>query len=266
MTLIVGIKCTDGIVLVSDGAASLGTMGQMTARQPTKKLSIVKERILAGVSGPVGLGQRFVDEIEQLSDGGQLAGASSGEIARRMRAALWKHAEVEFRVAQVAAQIVGHEAASQSCLTGTLVAFPLGDEAVLFQFDHQCAPEEVTHDLPFAAIGGGQQIADPFLAFLRRIFWEQRKFTVADGIFAALWTVDHAIKTSPGGVAEPIQIIVLERDAAGHWSARELQDGDMREHRQAIADAEAHLRRFGLDFGPTEAPADAAPPEPPSSH
>lgn len=67
MTLIVGIKCDDGIVLGADGAATLGVMGQSTVRQATKKLDILKESVVVGVSGPVGLAQRIRGEIETYS-------------------------------------------------------------------------------------------------------------------------------------------------------------------------------------------------------
>ncbi len=38
MTLIIGIKCSDGIVMGADGAATFATLGQPTIRQETKKL------------------------------------------------------------------------------------------------------------------------------------------------------------------------------------------------------------------------------------
>jgi ATP-dependent protease HslVU (ClpYQ) peptidase subunit len=66
MTLIVGIKCRNGIVMGADGAATLGALGQQTIRQETEKLDILENRIIVGVSGPVGLGQRIRAEIHTL--------------------------------------------------------------------------------------------------------------------------------------------------------------------------------------------------------
>jgi 20S proteasome alpha/beta subunit len=40
MTLIIGIKCSDGIVMGADGAATFGSLGQQTIRQGTKKLEV----------------------------------------------------------------------------------------------------------------------------------------------------------------------------------------------------------------------------------
>lgn len=63
MTLIVGIKCADGVVMGADGAATLGNpvVGQATVTQPVSKLHIVDNRILMGGSGAVGLSQLYLD-------------------------------------------------------------------------------------------------------------------------------------------------------------------------------------------------------------
>lgn len=60
MALIVGIKCKDGIVMGSDGAATLRTMGQSTIIQPTKKLEIISNSIVLGVSGPIGVEDNYL--------------------------------------------------------------------------------------------------------------------------------------------------------------------------------------------------------------
>ena len=80
MTLILGIRCTDGIVLGADGSATLGALGTYTARQQSvKKLRIVRDKIVFGLSGPVGLGQLLCAGVE---------GGAGGRIpARRILAA-----------------------------------------------------------------------------------------------------------------------------------------------------------------------------------
>ncbi len=66
MTVIVGIKCSNGIVMGSDGAATLGSIGSQTVRQPVSKLQIVRKGAILGVSGPVGLGQLFYDSLDKV--------------------------------------------------------------------------------------------------------------------------------------------------------------------------------------------------------
>ena len=104
-----------------------------------------------------------------------------------------------------------------------------------------------TKDLPFVSIGIGQPIADPFLAFIRRIFWPDRLPNLSEGIFAVLWTLQHAIKTAPAGIGDPPQIIVLEQ-ADREWKAREILEADMAEHKQSIESAEKALTDYGQVF------------------
>src|SRR5262249_33715198 len=143
----------------------------------------------------------------------------SHEVMMTLRGAIWKHLEQEINHARIASQAIGPLAVQRVAAT-TLVGMPVAGKACLFQFDEQGLPEEATEDLPFIAIGSGQHIADPFLAFLRRVFWPNELPTLADGVLAAIWTVRHAIDTNPGGVGEPIQIITIcpkDRD----WHAKE---------------------------------------------
>lgn len=49
--------------------------------------------------------------------------------------------------------------------------------------------------------------------------------------------------TVPACVADPSQIIVLEKDAQGNWRARGLPEQELQEHQQAIDYAEDHLKK-----------------------
>jgi hypothetical protein len=55
--------------------------------------------------------------------------------------------------------------------------------------------------------------------------------TKAEGIFAALWTLQHAIETAPGGIGDPTQTVLLEKNQLGDWVARELPGEELQEHR-----------------------------------
>lgn len=261
MTLIIGIQCHDGVVVGADGAATLGALGMRTVRQPVRKLTIIDGRVIVGVSGPVGLGQRYVHEVETLWSGKKLSGKKPVEAMTVIRDALWTHAEKELKAASVAAQVLGPQLAAQSALAHALVAYPAAKEPCLIQFSEQCCPELADPNLPFVAIGIGQPIADPFLAFLREIFWPNRLPSVNDGIFATLWTLRHAIATNPGGVADPIQIAVLEK-SGGDWGGKILGDAELREHDEAITAAKARLASFPEAFQ-KDAQGIEPPPKPP---
>ena len=131
--------------------------------------------------------------------------------------------------------------------TVSLVALPVGGltgKPELIQCTYNGQAEAATNDLPYIAIGSGQPIADPHLALLRRVFWPDKLPNIADGIFAAMWTLLHAIQVNPGGVAEPIQMAVLEKSKGNELRAHEFSWQVVAEHRQHVKEAEEHLRSF----------------------
>lgn len=155
---------------------------------------------------------------------------------------MWKHVEPELKAAAIAQNVRGLHNTPMSSVCMTLVALPINKEPSLISYNPACASEEATKDIPFVAIGSGQFIADPFLAFIRRIFWNRDALpNINQGIFAVLWTLSHAIGTSAGGVGDPMQLGVLEKAQHG-CKAKVLTDPDLQEHRVAIQEAEDRLR------------------------
>jgi Mg2+ and Co2+ transporter CorA len=76
-----------------------------------------------------------------------------------------------------------------------------------------------------------------------------------DGILAAVWTIQHAIRTQPGGVAEPIQIVSLCKDKDGNWTAQQLSRDEVDGHRlmiRAIEDKMQQFRKEVFQEQPTE--------------
>jgi 20S proteasome alpha/beta subunit len=248
MTLIVGIKCSDGIVMAADGAATLGNaLGVRTVVQPMTKLHILQGNMVMGVSGPVGLGQLYRDRVESLWKTNQLGfSVKLPEVQRLLQQEIQKDAQPAIAQSVACVPLIGNVAASQSVLTSSLIAVPVGGNdrrPELIQCDHTGMAEAATNDLPFVSIGVGQPLADPFLAFLRHIFWTERLPRLADGVFAAVWTLTHAIRFNTGGLAEPIQITVL-KGGGNKISASELSTDEIQEYRQHIFEAEQYLKAF----------------------
>jgi hypothetical protein len=104
-------------------------------------------------------------------------------------------------------------------------------------------------------------LADPFMAFLRGLFWQPMTLpTLVEGTFAAVWTLRQAIDVAPGGIGDPIRAYHLTGSGA-RCAARALDQPELDEHFQAIADARAALRDFRkMDAvaPPLPSPADPA--------
>src|ERR1700680_224334 len=122
MTLITGIRCTDGIVMGADGAATLGTiLGQGTVTQPVKKIQKVDGKFMVGVSGSVGVGQRIIGSIGQLFNSNKLNTAKSFQAMQLIRQDLALILMPEIKHATEAIQLTGG-ASRQWALTQTVLA------------------------------------------------------------------------------------------------------------------------------------------------
>jgi len=243
MTLIVAVKCVDGVVMGADSAATYGALGTPTVRQPTeRKIEIIDERVLIGCAGPIGLAQRLRGELEIFLKDKKSRGKPY-QVMTDMRRAFASHINDELDAAGRAQRVIG-SAAQSSALGFSLVAMVPDGTPTLFTFDQQGAPEEASDQLPFVTIGSGQASADPFIAFLRGIFWEPGKLpTRAEGQFAVVWTLRQCIETTPGGIAEPIHLFELAGDGQ-KFVARHVEDAELQEHIQAVDDAKEVLRTW----------------------
>jgi hypothetical protein len=254
MTLILGIKCQDGIVIGADSETTFATMlSGKTIALASSKLDVFGERVVVGVAGAVGMGQAFRQEISEYIDG-RLAGQTwkSIKAARGwLKNELWKHVEPGWQHADSLAKGLPpqlRQSAFVAVETSTVIAFPIGDEPYLLELDHLCEPTECTYDLPFVTIGSGKVHADPFLAFIKRVFWPHNAPTLTDGTFAATWTLQHAIACSPGGVGGPIRLVTLSKTEGRGWRAKELSRDDLGEHLVAIDAVQEEMPKVVAEF------------------
>lgn len=243
MTLLIGVLCKGGVVIGADSAATMGSLGLHTVRQPVVKVSVVDGRALMATSGPVGLGQRLVGEFDEVLQQNKLPkGAKSHKAMQILRAAFHPYLAGELEAARIAAPVVGPQVAQSSAVSSTLLAMCLDDGVPrLFQFDQQGAPEEATDQLPFVSLGSGEVIADPFMAFLRGLFWDEGELpTLAEGQFATVWTLEQAIDVSPAFLSRPSRVFVLSA-SGGKCTALQLDGTEIQDDLQAVADAKQLL-------------------------
>jgi hypothetical protein len=187
------------------------------------------------------MSQLLIDKIRAVWNPNYFANARPTEAMHRIGTAIAETVKIYATNAQAFQQIGGFNALCQS-----LVAVPVKGIPQLFQFDNGGIPEAATKELPFVALGSGQQIADPFLAFLRKILWKDRTPTMAEGRLVAAWTVCHVAETNPGGVALPLQMFCLT--TVNGKPVIEPMEGP-EEHIQQIDAAESALRNFLLNQG-----------------
>jgi hypothetical protein len=145
-----------------------------------------------------------------------------------------------------------------------VLAFVHGGEHQCCVFEGRLQPRLLDEHHYYAAHGSGKLSADPFLRFITDVFCPSGRPTVREGVFLAAWTVQHVIDVNPGGVAGPVRMATLERDAAGTLAARSLPTDEIDEHLQAIESAATALRKWRDEIQSGSAAGDAPdPPTPP---
>lgn len=239
MTSIVGVFCKDGVVVGIDSSATFSIPPKIpTIEQPTDKLYLIADRMILASTGELGYGQRFSEVIKNINQQDGFRG-SPVEIGKRLSREFIE----DLRYTYV-----------QPGGFGALVAFAIENAFQLCEFSGASfQPELKTARLWYCSMGAAQHITDPFLAFIRNVFWKAGQPSMHEGIFAAWWTLDHAIEVNPGGVNGPINIAVLERTKAYQIRARVLSADELGEHKQNVKEAKDRLRQFPEKHSPEAA-------------
>jgi hypothetical protein len=244
MTAVVGILCKDGVVIGTDSATTFMAGEVRTVEQSIEKLYICQNKIIVAGSGSVGHAQRFNENVDKAWHNKLFvhsAARTPMDVARELSAA------------QVAD--FGKTGAIQGTY-GALVAFPHRDGPQLCEFNiKDFQPEMKNPGMWFCSMGSTQPMTDSFLCLMRQIFWTDGPPNLSDGMFAATWTLDHAIRYNPGGVNSPVRMAVLQNDVV-----RGVPEDELQEHRQSIHAACERLRDYRKELHKADAPTLPKPP------
>jgi len=233
MTAIVGLLCSDGVVIGADSSSTFSTGLETTIEQPTEKICIIEGRVIFAGTGEVGLNQRFEAVLQQAVRAG-LKGTHL-EICKDIS----RNALIDF-------EHTGRRIGSIGL--GTLVAYPVSHKPHLCEFSLQSfQPEMKTQTNWFTSMVNHQKITDAFLGYLKDVFWPSGSPSLQDGVFAAVWTLEHVIALNTGGVNGPIRIAVLD-NKEGKAKARLLEASELDQHKQNVAEAKEHMRKFKDQF------------------
>lgn len=229
MTSIVGVLCEDGVVIGSDSAATFGSADRRTIEQPYEKLEIISNGVIFAPTGSVGFAQRFSEIIKnayskkEFEDASKVSKKLSGEFIKDLLSTGLRFEKLGF---------------------GALVAFPSKTGLHLCEFDTSTfQPEFKTEKMWYVSLGCAQDITDPFLGFIRDIYWSDGQPTVNEAIFAVIWTLQHAIDVNTGGVKGPIRIATLQKNKY-KTEVKILDETEMHEHQQFISHSKEQLRQM----------------------
>lgn len=231
MTVLVGVVCEEGIVVGSDSSATFSEGIQHTIEQPTKKLSILGTDVIYTGAGQVGLSQRF----EAIVDGYQSVKPNKNLSGLDYAKGLAKLGVDDFILTN-----------APTGEFGALVAFVASNKIHLCEFAiKDMQPELKTKEtFWFVSMGSGQRIVDPFLGFMRKVFFSERCPNLKEGIFVVTWALQHVIELNPGGIKGPIQMAILEKNDGKFFKARLLDENELKEHQENVIGAETHFAEY----------------------
>lgn len=224
MSLIVGIRCTDCLVLAASGPGNVPSEdGIPPARQRAKKLRVVGGQAILGVSGYDGLAQDMALSLEMCLADLKTRELAEEDLRGNVREALAAPIQRTVAIHRSLKGIPGlGTAIAEYALSQSMVAIPSAGSFRLYVLDPECSLTEITDELLSVAIGNSRAVAEPFLGFLRKVLWDEGPPSRAQGELAAYWTVRNAIDSNPTALSLPIQLLVMIRrdDASVEISER----------------------------------------------
>jgi Proteasome subunit len=251
VTIIVGVKCTDGVVIGADSIATSSTGAQNVMQiESNDKLRIFGGKVIVGATGAVGYTQRMHYHLDRAVQGGGFLTSA-------------KHERPQLLCRRFLSDLQASLAPNHSVgglRFGALLATEISGEPCLIEYAADTfQPEYKEQKLFYASIGSGQPLADPFLAFVSRVLWKNILPDVRLGRFGLFWALMHTIKLAPGMVGFPIKMAVLTK-VDGAWCARESPDTQESEEfvsaiEERIAQSVGEASEGNADISPVPVPS-----------
>lgn len=240
MTLIIGVKCRDGLVIGSD---SLETFGTGIEQEVSNKIEYLARDSLIASAGAVGLSQLIKEKLRKSWE--TVQNQDDVYTARiELEDLIWSETKRAMNRVHEAQEFLEEELIS-TVLTSSLIAFPLNGAPTLLRLNAIGQSDQVTCESPFVSIGSGDVQADPFLAFAKRVVRNnEQPEAIDDGVLGVLWALQHVIEVNGGLGVGGSPVIATLQLVGEHWEA-DIRTGPLLDqHLQRIAGAEKSVHTY----------------------
>jgi 20S proteasome, alpha and beta subunits len=201
MTLVIALNCKNGIVMASDGQATINSTGG-PVRAPIQKIFKINNHVLFGASGNVGTIQRSLAVVEALSP--KLEREWNYGLMEEVRKTLFEVYKNEIDRHRAFYKGTPYENIHNAPISDVLLCSLTQKQKMLWHIAPDCS-DELLQDMGYACTGSG----DVFAYTLLKNF-NIKSNNIAEGKLIAYRVIKEAIKIGAYGLGEPIDIWVIQ--------------------------------------------------------
>ncbi len=253
MTVVVGIYCSDGIVIAADSAL---TIAGVVEQEYHKKIACLDSSLIVGFAGDLGFAQRFRQVIQDVWNADTLPNLETLETHQIIKEFCSKGI-LEFLSTQRADAAI-------NVPSGFIIGFVHNGKHNLVNLPGGgFQPLVINANLPFCSIGSGHFITNPFLSFIKDVFWGGKSIpSVSVGIFSAIMALKLAIQVNAGGINGPIHVGIIQKTSAG-YGCHMLHEDEISQHQSNYDEALIHFASYKHIFDRTNVADAPIIPKPP---
>lgn len=202
MTLVIALNCKDGIIMASDGQATVGSSGG-PVRVEAEKIFEVNNTTLFGASGSVGNIQRSLEIIRSIKD---LEGDWNSAVMHNVKQQLFLiyHNDLQRHVTFFKT-INPNQIPPPPIADVILTKLQENGEKIIWHVAADCS-DELLQDLGYACTGNGDIFAHTLLKG-----YQIKEIDVEKGKLLAYNTIKLGIEVGAYGLGEPIYIWTIEK-------------------------------------------------------
>lgn len=222
MTVVIGFFCHDGVVVGADSMLTPSMGGMPVGHHKGQKVHILAGDQVFAFAGDQGQAAR----LQIMADG-----------SAQMINIVGHPIDYVLALTQALVQQFHNTGIGGQINVNALLGFQHGGRHELCAFEGMMQPRLLDATHYYVALGSGKMSADPFLRFLVDIFCTDGPPSVAEATFLTAWCIKHVCVTNPGGVAEPVRIATIERQATGAYAFKALSDNEVDDQGQLVSSA-----------------------------
>jgi 20S proteasome alpha/beta subunit len=217
MTLVIALNCQDGIIMASDGQATVASSGG-PVRVEAEKIFKVNDTTLFGASGSVGNIQRSLEIIRTIKD---LEGDCNSAVMNNVKQQLFPiyHTDLQRHVTFFKT-INPNQMPPPPIADVILTKLQENGERIIWHIAPDCS-DELLQDLGYACTGNGDIFAHTLLKG-----YEVKNIDVEKGKLLAYNTIKLGIEVGAFGLGEPIYIWSIKK-MGNKTEIKNLSDEEM---------------------------------------